>query len=264
MAGLVLQLTGIIVAFSDLSDATGFGPNARRGTPIMAAGTGLHALSLTYFLILFGVVIFRATMAHRHYGYTTFHPHYGFVAMTRKFKIILVVIVASCIVLFVRAIFQIILLAAGFESDIAKNEGLYLGFNGFLVAEPIVGLIIAHPSSFLQDGIKQKKRNLEVSASELFDSRFGTSPSLPYTDRSNIGSFWEVGSLDSSPRRPPRSTVASFWEVGSSVCSSQPGITGSHQGGQVFSAVPPGSPRTPRTPVNGQMALEWNRARNLI
>ncbi|KAI1344997.1 RTA1 like protein-domain-containing protein [Xylariaceae sp. FL0016] len=284
VAGSLIQAVGIAVSFSDLSAATGFGPYARIGAPIIAVGTGLQALSLTFFFILFGVVVFRASMAHRHYGYTTFHAYHGFVAMTRKFKIILVIISVSTVVLFARAIFQIIFLAAGFESDIAKNEGLYLGFNGFLVAEPIVGLIIAHPASFLQDGIKQKKRNLDASASEFFNSRSRTSPYLPGIDRSNVGSFWEIESLGSTPRRPPRSTITSFWEVSNRVYSPRSSIVGSYQEGQVFTPVAPGTPRTPRTPVNGpvftqiplnsphtprtplnsHIVLEWNRAKNFL
>ncbi|CAJ2501543.1 Uu.00g043960.m01.CDS01 [Anthostomella pinea] len=165
--GVVIQLVGIIVTFADVSTATGLGPNTKKGTPIIAAGTGLQALSLICFHVLFAVVAFQAAVAHRQFGYTTFHSQHGFVTLTRKFKVFLAMLIVSSICLLARAVFQTTLLGAGFGSNIARIEALFLAFNGFLVAEPIIGLVIAHPASYLQDGVKQKRRNRSAQISQM-------------------------------------------------------------------------------------------------
>ncbi|KAI0482740.1 hypothetical protein GGR56DRAFT_205339 [Xylariaceae sp. FL0804] len=198
----------------------------------MAAGTSLQALSLTYLLMLFAVVGNRASREHRNFGYTTFHHQYGFVAMTQKFKIIVVMTVVACVCLFARAIFQTVFLGCGFESrnPVENVEALYLVFNGFFVAEPVIGLVIAHPSSFLQDGLKQRKRNRLPSSSGLFDNSTESAwnscqslrtpsfvPSRPA--RSTVGSFWEVQSRSSSPHT--RGT-SNHWIMQSPIRSPQP------------------------------------------
>ncbi|KAI1490395.1 RTA1 like protein-domain-containing protein [Biscogniauxia mediterranea] len=154
-AGFVVQLIGIAAAFLDLSATTGLDTTSEKGTRIMAVGVGLQAVSIACFIAMFTVVIVKASFMHRHFGYTTFHYEHGFVPLTRKFKIFLVMMTMAAICLLARAVFQTILLSSGFGSGIAKNEAMFTGFNGFLVALSVVGLTTAHPASFLQDGLKE-------------------------------------------------------------------------------------------------------------
>ncbi|KAI5923225.1 RTA1 like protein-domain-containing protein [Camillea tinctor] len=165
--GFVVQLIGITAAFLDLSTTTGLDKSSAKGTWIMAVGVGLQALSLACFIAMFTVVVVKAALMHRHFGYTTFHYEHGFVPLTRKFKFFLVVMVTAAICLFARAVFLTILLGSGFGSGIAKNEALFAGFNGFLVAQSIIGLTTAHPACFLQDGLKQRRLYRSNSSSVL-------------------------------------------------------------------------------------------------
>ncbi|KAI0594289.1 RTA1 like protein-domain-containing protein [Biscogniauxia sp. FL1348] len=166
-AGFVVQLIGIAAAFLDLPTTTGLDTTSEKGTWIMAAGVGLQAVSIACFIAMFTVVIVKAALMHRHFGYTTFHYEHGFVPLTQKFKVFLVTMAMAAICLFTRAVFLTILLGSGFGSGIAKNEAMFIGFNGFLVAQSVVGLTTAHPASFLQDGLKERRLYRNDSGSIL-------------------------------------------------------------------------------------------------
>ncbi|KAI0018315.1 RTA1 like protein-domain-containing protein [Xylariomycetidae sp. FL0641] len=207
IGGLGIQLLGIIVAFSDLSSSTAFGPNANIGRPIVALGTGIQALSLLCFLGLFGVVICRALQHHRHYGYTTWHQFHGFVVKTRKFKTFVIMVIVSCLCLLARAIFHTVFLGAGFESSVAHNEALYLVFDGFLVVESVVGLILTHPASYLQDGVKQQMRSRSAGLSRLSArpvhsravSSWYRSGTSQISDASSMGGPWSYEDIIKTP-----------------------------------------------------------------
>ncbi|KAI1802382.1 RTA1 like protein-domain-containing protein [Daldinia bambusicola] len=154
--GFVFQFIGIVISFSDLSSDTGLGHNARIGSPIIATGMAIQAVSLLIHIGLFGVVLFRAAVANSQFGYTTFHPVHGYVPMAHRFKFFLAMLLLSAMCLFARALYQTVVLANGLESWTAKNQALFAGLDGFLVAEAVVGLCVAHPVTFLRDGIEKR------------------------------------------------------------------------------------------------------------
>ncbi|KAI1381715.1 RTA1 like protein-domain-containing protein [Hypoxylon crocopeplum] len=156
VVGFVIQLVGIIISFSDLSPDTGLGEHARIGSPIIAAGIAVQALSLITFLVLFSIVLFRAAVAHNQFGYTTFHPIHGFVPMAHRFKFFVAMLLISVMCLFGRALYQAIVLSNGLDSWAVKNQALFAGLDSLLVAEAVVGLVIAHPVRFLRNGIEKK------------------------------------------------------------------------------------------------------------
>ncbi|KAI5866961.1 RTA1 like protein-domain-containing protein [Durotheca rogersii] len=154
--GFIIQAGGIVVSFSDISAHTGLGPRALIGNPIIAGGLALQALSLISFIALFGIVLFRAAVAQAKFGHTTFHSVHGFVPMAHRFKFFVTMLLISVMCLFARAIYQTLILASGLKSWNAKNQALFAGFDGFLVAEAAIGLMIAHPVIFLRNGIEKK------------------------------------------------------------------------------------------------------------
>ncbi|KAI1394132.1 RTA1 like protein-domain-containing protein [Hypoxylon trugodes] len=156
IVGFALQLIGIIVSFSDISTSTGLGHNAHYGTPIIATGIILQAVSLITFLSLFTIVLFQASLTNSHYGYTTFHPSHGFVPIAQRFKFFVAMLLVSTMCLFGRGVYQVIILSEGLESWTAKNQALFAGLDSFLVAEAVVGLVIAHPVLFLRDGLDKR------------------------------------------------------------------------------------------------------------
>ncbi|KAI1097815.1 RTA1 like protein-domain-containing protein [Jackrogersella minutella] len=156
VVGFVLQLTGIIISFSDLSVDTGIGPNAKIGSPIIATGTALQGVSLILFLVLFSIVLLRASVANRQFGYTTFHPVHGFVPIAHRFKFFVAMLLVSAMCLFARALYQTVIMVDGLDSWTAKNQALFAGLDSLLIAEAVVGLVIAHPVRFLRDGLKKR------------------------------------------------------------------------------------------------------------
>ncbi|KAI1461980.1 RTA1 like protein-domain-containing protein [Annulohypoxylon moriforme] len=183
VTGFVLQLIGIIVSFSDLSVDTGLGRNAKIGSPIMAAGTALQAISLIIFIFLFAIVLLRAAIANSQFGYTTFHPIHGFVPMAYRFKFFVAMLLVSAICLFGRSLYQVIVLGDGLDSWNAKNQALFAGLDSLLVAEAVAGLVVAHPVRFLQDGLEKRVgRNANSMIEEPRVSRFyimGNPPERP-------------------------------------------------------------------------------------
>lgn len=156
VAGFVLELIGIIVSFSDLSADTGLGNNAHIGSPIIAAGVALQALSLVCLLVLFGIVLYQAAISYNQFGYTTFHLRHGFVPMAHRFKLFIALLLLSAMCLFARNLYQIVVLGDGLASWTAKNQALFAGLDSLLVAEAVVGLVVAHPVNFLRDGVEKK------------------------------------------------------------------------------------------------------------
>lgn len=124
----------------------------------------IQAISLIIYIMLFGIVLFRAAVANIQFGYTTFHPVHGFVPMAHRFKFFLAMLLVSAMCLFARALYQAIVLANGLESYTAKNQALFAGLDSFLVAEAVVGLCVAHPVTFLRDGIEKRLGSRSTSA----------------------------------------------------------------------------------------------------
>ncbi|KAI8965805.1 RTA1 like protein-domain-containing protein [Daldinia sp. FL1419] len=162
--GFIFQFVGIIISFSDLSSDTGLGNNARVGSPVIATGIVIQAISLILFILLFGIVLFRAAIANSQFGYTTFHPVHGYVPIAHRFKIFLAMLLVSAMCLFARALYQAIVLGNGLESFTAKNQALFAGLDSLLVAEAVVGLCVAHPVTFLRDGIEKRVGSRTISA----------------------------------------------------------------------------------------------------
>ncbi|KAI0890420.1 RTA1 like protein-domain-containing protein [Annulohypoxylon maeteangense] len=188
--GFVFQLIGIIVSFSDLSVDTGLGHNAKIGSPIMAAGTAIQALSLIIFIFLFVNVLLRAAIANSQFGYTTFHPVHGFVPMAYRFKFFVAMLLISAICLFGRDLYQVIILADGLESWNAKNQALFAGLDSLLVAEAVAGLVVAHPVRFLQDGLEKRVRSRNASS---------------MMEEPRVSRFYLLGNTPTPPTRPNRS-----------------------------------------------------------
>ncbi|KAI1766175.1 RTA1 like protein-domain-containing protein [Hypoxylon sp. FL1150] len=157
VVGFVLELVGIIISFSDLSPDRGLGPHIELGNPIIAAGIGLQSLSLICFLVLFAVVLFRAAVAHHQFGYTTFHPIHGFLPMAHRFKFFIAMVLISVMCLLGRNLYQMVILGTGLNSSTAKNQALFAGLDSLLVAEAVVGLVVAHPVRFLRDGVEKRR-----------------------------------------------------------------------------------------------------------
>ncbi|KAI2467217.1 RTA1 like protein-domain-containing protein [Annulohypoxylon bovei var. microspora] len=187
VVGFVLQLIGIIVSFSDLSADTGLGHNAKIGSPIIAAGTAVQAISLIIFIFLFATVLLRAAVANNQFGYTTFHPIHGFVPMAYRFKFFVAMLLISAICLFGRDLYQTIVLGDGLDSWNAKNQALFAGLDSLLVAEAVAGLVIAHPVRFLQDGLEK---------------RVGSRNASSMIEEPRVSRYYMVGDL---PTRPARS-----------------------------------------------------------
>ncbi|KAI0175888.1 RTA1 like protein-domain-containing protein [Hypoxylon sp. FL1284] len=198
LVGFFLQLVGIITAFSDLSADTGLGSRAQIGSPIIAAGIALQSLSLICFLVLFSTVLLRAAVAHSQYGYTTFHPIHGYVPMAHRFKFFIAMLLVSAMCIFARNLYQMVVLGTGLDSWPAKNQALFAGLDSLLVAEAVVGVVVAHPVTFLRDGIEKRRGSRSavlLMEEEPRPARYGIYDSPNRHDRTPSSSVYSTTSF---------------------------------------------------------------------
>ncbi|KAK8048878.1 hypothetical protein PG994_010608 [Apiospora phragmitis] len=141
LAGLAIQIVGLILALSGISNTTGrLGPGANSGGIVVAAGIGLHAATLAVFMTLFAVVLCLAFATYRQ-------------ALTCRFKGYLLIIVLVVVCLLVRDLYRAIGLAQGFATA-SVGDAMFALLDGFLVAEAVLGLAVFHPAWVLVDGHK--------------------------------------------------------------------------------------------------------------
>lgn len=162
--GFVLQVIGLVVAFSDASTATGLGPNVATGSGLITAGLAAQLLSLSAFIVLFAAVLARASLAARDFGLTTLHTHRRlgsgsegglgeekyYVPLGARFKIFVTVVAVSLVCLLARNLYEIMAMSDGIGGLVSGDEALFVGLDGLTVAQAVVGVVIMHPAWFLE------------------------------------------------------------------------------------------------------------------
>ncbi len=180
--GFTLQVAGLVVAFAGTStQAAGLGPNAATGSLLVAIGLAVQLLSLSAFVVLFAVVLARASLAARDFGSTTFRVGRGdggggggggdndgrrgvrgrgrgYVPLGPRFKAFIAMIVISLVCLLARYLYAGMAMLDGLGGDVAGDEALFAGFDGLMVAQAVVGVVAVHPACFLDQRKPEARR----------------------------------------------------------------------------------------------------------
>lgn len=169
LLGFALQVIGLIVAFSDASMSTGLGSLAATGSGLIAAGLAAQLLSLSAFMVLFAAVLARASLAARDFGLTTFHAHRiggrsrrgrggggrgrrpGYVPLGSRFITFVAIVAVALVCLLARNLYAVMAMSDGLGGPVAANEALFIGFDGLMVAQAVIGVIAVHPGRFLDE-----------------------------------------------------------------------------------------------------------------
>ncbi|KAK7755204.1 hypothetical protein SLS62_002709 [Diatrype stigma] len=168
LLGFALQVIGLIVAFSDASTSAGLGPNVATGSGLVAAGLAAQLLSLSAFIVLFSATLARASLAARDIGLTAFHVHgierrgsegrgggagggKGPVPLSLRLKAFMAVSAVSLVCLLARNLYAIMAASGGIGGPVAGDEALFVGLDGLMVAQAVVGIVIVHPAWFLEE-----------------------------------------------------------------------------------------------------------------
>ncbi|KAI0136454.1 RTA1 like protein-domain-containing protein [Xylariales sp. AK1849] len=149
-----IQAIGLCISIWNILASSGVGHNADKGGYVIAAGIGLQALTLGLFLILYTVILLSAYLAYREFGYTTFCAgRGGRKVLSCRFKIFLAVVLIAAICLLTRDLFRIIGFADGFDGG-NRNEWSFALFDGLLISEAVMGLVVFHPAYVFTDYAK--------------------------------------------------------------------------------------------------------------
>lgn len=154
--GLVIQFIGFGVSIAGISKTAGLGADANTGGYIVAAGLGLHVLALASFLVVYSTGLIKAALTYCEFGCATLDPERGYVVLGRRFKIFLAVLSISLVCLFTRGLYRIVGFAGGFDGG-SRNEGLFALFDGLLVSQTVLGLVVFHPAYVFNDNDKTEQ-----------------------------------------------------------------------------------------------------------
>ncbi|RYP24038.1 hypothetical protein DL765_000766 [Monosporascus sp. GIB2] len=153
--GLALQEAGLVASFSspDLDLSAGAGTV---GGALVAMGLAAQLLSLSASGALFGAVLFRASAAARRRR--DGHAAPGYVApLGTRVKALVAVLAISLVSLSVRGLYAITAAASVFGvGGLARNEALFVGFDGLMVSQAVVALVAVHPAYFLDGALKAR------------------------------------------------------------------------------------------------------------
>lgn len=161
LAGLALQFVGLGLALSGISGTASLDPKTNQGGIIVAVGIGLHAVTMAVFMALFAVVLCQAISTYRKYGNRTtdmdLESEDSGKAMSRRFKGYLIVVTLVVVCLLVRDLYWAIGLTQSFTKA-NVGEPIFALFDGFLVAEAVLGLVVFHPAWVLVEGYKPEQK----------------------------------------------------------------------------------------------------------
>ena len=150
---LILQITGFAIAFAD-STIDNMAAKSQPGIWVVVAGLTVQMTALLAALCLIGIVYLNAAAAYRKYGYTTFHRDVGYVPLDRRFQVFLAVLPVACVCVLIRLVYRINSFAQGLRGEWSMDQGMFIGFEGFLVVYALSMLSVCHPSVFMRDGMR--------------------------------------------------------------------------------------------------------------
>jgi hypothetical protein len=158
LIGIALQLLGVGFAMLSSSTDAGLGPGADKGGYVVAAGMGLHAVSLISFFVFFAAGLIHASVTYRKFGYTSFNPKSEYEVSSRRFKIFLMIVFIAVLCLIARVLYRIVGLARGFDEG-SRNQGLFAVFDGLMVAEVVLGFAVSNPAYVFRDSGQAETRS---------------------------------------------------------------------------------------------------------
>ncbi|MCJ1447833.1 MAG: hypothetical protein MMC23_008345 [Stictis urceolatum] len=132
---LVLQgAGGGLASTGDTPDQVNTGVN------VMIAGLAFQVVSLVIFIVLcsdFAIRVWR----HKH----DHNPEFASLRNGLKFKLFLVALSTATIMIFIRSIYRVAELKAGFHSSFANNETTFLVLEGIMVTIASIAITAFHP-----------------------------------------------------------------------------------------------------------------------
>jgi hypothetical protein len=110
------------------------------GINIMIAGLVFQVVSLLVFMV---ICVDLALSAMRKKDVHT--PQFRELRNSLKFKVFLAGLAVATVTIFIRSIYRVAELQAGFDSNIANNEMLFLGLEGIMLLIACICLTVLHP-----------------------------------------------------------------------------------------------------------------------
>ncbi|VUC38213.1 unnamed protein product [Clonostachys rosea] len=149
---LALQATGGALTTAQTStpeEAAKYKDGKPPGVIITITGLVLQVVSLTVFLVLFSAILFGPNKGRRSADEKT----NASVAWRKSIPLSMFIysLAIACILVLIRSAYRVAELSNGLGSGLARNEPLFIGLDGFLIALATALLIGFHPVYLLKD-----------------------------------------------------------------------------------------------------------------
>jgi len=134
------------------------------GDNIMVAGLSFQVFTLLIFMICSIDFATNTMRRHRKLGDEAFSQHASVVAVRRswRFKGFVVALSLATVCIFWRSVYRIAELSGGWSGPLMYKQGLFIGFEGVLIAVACMALNIFHPSVCFKE-MMEGEGGLEMS-----------------------------------------------------------------------------------------------------
>lgn len=143
------------------------------GTHIMVAGIAFQVFSMSFFIILFGIFLWRVYKVKRVGNESAeFNPEYEQIRRKKLFKLFPYGIAWCVLMIYIRCIYRVVELAEGWTGYLIQTERYFLVLDGLMVFFGVLGISFIHP------GFALGKQVIPVEGLHLkkyFNNRYSSS-----------------------------------------------------------------------------------------
>lgn len=165
VVSLVLQAAGGGIA----SVASHRGTPTRTGDDIMIAGLSFQVLTLLVFIAIAADFALRAWRRHRRLGEAAFDQSEAVrrLRRSRAFRGFLGALALSTVCIFWRCVYRVAELSRGWDGPLMRRQGLFIGFEGVMIAVACLVLNIFHPNFCFKELISSRGRGRGSKGKEV-------------------------------------------------------------------------------------------------
>ncbi|MCJ1286110.1 hypothetical protein MMC26_005453 [Xylographa opegraphella] len=165
IVSLLLQAIGGAMA----SIASHQNKSADNGDHIMVAGLAFQVLTLLIFMVLCADFAVKTLRRMKTMGEQALDPTYAKLRQSWSFKTFLVALALATVCIFIRSVYRVAELSAGWEGALIKNQNLFIGLEGVMVVIAVLALNAFHPGFCFREGYDMSLKKVKSKKSKRGD-----------------------------------------------------------------------------------------------
>jgi hypothetical protein len=142
---LFVHAAGGGIAFSGDMSNTG---SSNPGIQTITVALVLQVISLAVFLALFLSILIRSNLSRKSANINRTEKDLR--PITSNFKLYVVMVLVACTCIIVRCVYRAAAYSGGFQSELNKNQGIFIGLDSTMIAIALAGLAVFTPAVFLK------------------------------------------------------------------------------------------------------------------